>query len=51
LSYPPPGSPDFNATAEELAEAGEERLSAEPIQEQCTSPAGEETEPNEVERK
>jgi len=32
LSYPPPGSPDFNATAEELAEGGEERLSAEPAE-------------------
>ena len=29
LSYPPPGSPDFNATEEDLAEAGGEHLSAE----------------------
>ena len=29
LKYPPPGSPDFNASEEDLAEAGGERLSAE----------------------
>ena len=29
LRYPPPGSPDFNATEEDLAEAGGEHLSAE----------------------
>ncbi len=40
LSYPPPGSPDFNATAEELEEAGGERLSAEP-QPDATEPAAE----------
>jgi MscS family membrane protein len=28
LKYPPPGSPDFNAPEEELADAGGERLSA-----------------------
>ncbi|RYH12324.1 mechanosensitive ion channel [Tropicimonas sp. IMCC6043] len=28
LSYPPPGSPDFNVTAEELEDAGGEPLSA-----------------------
>ena len=30
LKYPPRGSPDFYATEEELAQAGDERLSAEP---------------------
>jgi MscS family membrane protein len=30
LNYPPRGSPDFNASAEELAQAGDERLSAAP---------------------
>jgi MscS family membrane protein len=29
LSYPPRGSPDFNASEEELAETGDERLSAD----------------------
>ena len=29
LKYPPPGSPDFNASEEDLAEAGGERLSAD----------------------
>jgi MscS family membrane protein len=29
LKYPPPGSPDFNASEEDLADAGGERLSAE----------------------
>jgi MscS family membrane protein len=29
LKYPPPGSPDFNASEEDLAKAGGERLSAE----------------------
>ncbi len=44
LSYPPPGSPDFNATAEELEEAGGERLSAEPqTGEHETPPLTEET--------
>jgi MscS family membrane protein len=31
VSYPPPGSPDFNATAEELEELGGERLSTDPL--------------------
>lgn len=30
LKYPPPGSPDFNASEEDLAETRGERLSAEP---------------------
>jgi MscS family membrane protein len=49
LSYPPPGSPDFNATKEELAE-GEERLSAEPLQAETLVPAGEERPPDKTER-
>jgi MscS family membrane protein len=34
LSYPPRGSPDFNASEEELSEAGDERLSADPQQDE-----------------
>lgn len=34
LSYPPRGSPDFNASEEELSDGGEERLSAEPQQDE-----------------
>jgi MscS family membrane protein len=49
LRYPPPGSPDFNATEEELAE-GEERLSAEPLQEEAVVPAVQETSPDKTER-
>lgn len=39
LRYPPPGSPDFNATPEELAEAGGEPLSADVLVEE-SEPAG-----------
>ena len=51
LSYPPPGSPDFNATEEELAEAGGERLSAEPQQEEHAPSSGDKSGPKETERK
>lgn len=34
VRYPPPGSPDFNATPDELETAGGEPLSAEPLQEE-----------------
>jgi MscS family membrane protein len=51
LSYPPRGSPDFNATEEELAEAGDERLSAEPPQEESGALGGEENTSDETERK
>ena len=46
VSYPPPGSPDFNATAEELEELGDEPLSTAPLHDENEQPA-EEKEPSE----
>ena len=40
LHYPPRGSPDFHATEEELAQAGDERLSAEPLSARRAGEAG-----------
>lgn len=50
LSYPPRGSPDFNATDEELIETGDERLSAEPRQEDGAAGKPEAKAPAEAER-
>lgn len=50
LSYPPRGSPDFNASDEELAE-GDERLSAEPRPDDVSPPVVEETAEKVPERK
>jgi len=50
LNYPPRGSPDFNATEEELAE-GSERLSAEPLHEQSDEPEEEKKTPMDTEPK
>ena len=50
LNYPPRGSPDFNATEEELAE-GTERLSAEPLHEQSDEPEEEKKNPMDTEPK
>jgi MscS family membrane protein len=51
LSYPPPGSPEFNATAEELADARSEPLSAEPLQDGSEPPAEEKETSNRIEKK
>lgn len=44
LDYPPRGSPDFNATEEELAE-GSEPLSAEPLEEEIGEDEAQQQEP------
>ena len=49
LSYPPPGSPDFYASTEELAE-GEERLSTEPLEVASPALAVEENSSDKTER-
>lgn len=49
LKYPPRGSPDFYATEEELAQAGAERLSAEPRE--SAVPADDASDQDETERK
>lgn len=51
LRYPPPGSPDFDATEEELSVPSGERLSAEPCQEENAAVDGKEGAPEEQERK
>lgn len=51
LNYPPPGSPEFNATAEQLSDAGSERLSAEPLPSESEPPADEEEAPEKLENK
>lgn len=51
LRYPPPGSPDFNATEEELADSSGERLSAEPLLEETAAKDGKEDASGERERK
>jgi len=50
LSYPPRGSPDFNATEEELTE-GDERLSTEPPMEEGPVQAEEGAAPQDADRK
>jgi MscS family membrane protein len=51
LSYPPPGSPDFNATPEELEDAGGEPLSAEPLHEESDTLAENQQVSDEAERR
>lgn len=50
VSYPPPGSPDFNATAEILQEIGSEPLSAKPLQDENERAADEKKESSAIEK-
>jgi MscS family membrane protein len=50
VSYPPPGSPDFNATAEMLQEVGSEPLSADPFQDENERAADEKKEISAIEK-
>jgi MscS family membrane protein len=50
VSYPPPGSPDFNATAEMLQEIGNEPLSVESLQDENERAADEKKESSAIEK-
>ena len=51
VSYPPPGSPDFNATAEELEELGDEPLSTAPLHDENEQPAEEKETSDKIKQK
>jgi len=51
VSYPPPGSPDFNATAEELEERGDEPLSTAPLHEENEQLAEDKETSNAIEKR